>query len=582
LQTYNNHKELVEALFDFRVLDPAMGSAHFLVEVVDFITDRLLKFLNQFPINPVNFALDRTRTSILESLSDQGVTVDPAKLTDINLLKRHVLKRCIYGVDLNPMAVELAKVSLWLDAFTLGAPLSFLDHHLRCGNSLIGVTFKDLETATATLFGLNYEPLLRAINHVLFVNKVADATAAEVASSVSRYDQARQALAGYQIILDLLVAEHFGLPQAKHLIEMGDHLDLSSPQKFDASLADENERQLVAKVEALAQRPDRRFFHWEIEFPEVFFGFIDTDERQIKHKDKIEAGSAGFDCVLGNPPYDELSEHAAGKELPEKQYFKQNPLYKDAMGGRLNVLRPFVLRSFSILRNGGRHSFIVPMALLADQFTSALRRRLLTEGWLRSIAAFPQKDDPHNRVFFEAKLSTCIYVAEKRGKPETEIQIATYPGNSFGDVPKRCSITLQDLRLLEPTGLSLPPISHEDILRWKSICTNPRVARWGKIAKCYLGELMTNASNAHLTSDKPIGPLLLRGANINYYVLLNEPKQGEPLFLREKEYLTEYAADPRSKHHQGPRVGFQESSPIDNWRRLIGCLRACFTIGVFS
>ena len=60
-----------------------------------------------------------------------------------------MLKRCIYGVDLNPMAVELAKVSLWLDAFTLGAPLSFLDHHLRCGNSLIGATFEDLKKATS-------------------------------------------------------------------------------------------------------------------------------------------------------------------------------------------------------------------------------------------------------------------------------------------------------------------------------------------------------------------------------------------------------------------------------------------------
>src|SRR5436853_2795637 len=131
-----------------------MGSGHFLVEVVDTVTDHLLKFLNQFPINPVNFALDRTRQSILESLGQQGVTVDPNKLTDINLLKRHVLKRCIYGVDLNPMAVELAKVRLWLDAFTLGAPLSFLDHHLRNGNSLIGATFQQLETVAAGLFAL--------------------------------------------------------------------------------------------------------------------------------------------------------------------------------------------------------------------------------------------------------------------------------------------------------------------------------------------------------------------------------------------------------------------------------------------
>ena len=111
-KTYHTHKDLVERLFDLKVLDPAMGSGHFLVEAVDQITDKLLQFLNAFPINPVSFALERTRSSILESLSIQGVTVVRDKLTDINLLKRHVLKRCIYGVDLNPMAVELAKVSL--------------------------------------------------------------------------------------------------------------------------------------------------------------------------------------------------------------------------------------------------------------------------------------------------------------------------------------------------------------------------------------------------------------------------------------------------------------------------------------
>ena len=121
-KTFHTHKDLVERLFDLKVLDPAMGSGHFLVEAVDQITDKLLRFLSAFPVNPVSFALERTRSSILESLSSQGVTVLRDKLTDINLLKRHVLKRCIYGVDLNPMAVELAKVSLWLDAFTLGAP----------------------------------------------------------------------------------------------------------------------------------------------------------------------------------------------------------------------------------------------------------------------------------------------------------------------------------------------------------------------------------------------------------------------------------------------------------------------------
>jgi type I restriction-modification system DNA methylase subunit len=570
LQTYNAHKNLVELLFDLRVLDPAMGSGHFLVQTVDFVTDHLLKFLNQFPINPVNFALDRTRTSILESLGEQGVTVDPAKLTDINLLKRHVLKRCIYGVDLNPMAVELAKVSLWLDAFTLGAPLNFLDHHLRCGNSLIGATFADLEEATkGEMFKLPLGPLLRAINHVLFVSRMADATAAEVAESASEYDQARQRLEGYRIVLDVLVARHFALPQAAHAVLAHPGLDFNSHDKFLESLGGDKERRLVAQVEALAVRPDRRFFHWEIEFPEVFFGFVDADHRQIKHKDKIEDGSAGFDCVVGNPPYDELSEHAAGRELPEKQYLKQTPLYKDAMGGRLNVFRPFILRSLSTLRSGGRHSFIVPMALLADQFTSALRRRLLTEGWLRSIAAFPQKDDPHNRVFFEAKLSTCIYVAEKQHKPDVEISIETYPGKSFADQAKKCAVTLAELKLLEPNGLSLPTIEQADIERWKRIATYSRVTSFRQVASCYLGEIMFNATNEDLISQKQVGPRIFRGGNVNRYQLLDEAKQGDVVFLHYERYLKKYANDARINHHKLERIAFQEAAPIDNWRRLI-------------
>ena len=122
-KTYHTHKDLVERLFDLKVLDPAMGSGHFLVEAVDRITDQLLKFLNAFPINPVSFDLERTRHRSWSRSATRASRSIRDKLTDINLLKRHVLKRCIYGVDLNPMAVELAKVSLWLDAFTLGAPL---------------------------------------------------------------------------------------------------------------------------------------------------------------------------------------------------------------------------------------------------------------------------------------------------------------------------------------------------------------------------------------------------------------------------------------------------------------------------
>ena len=116
----NTYAGLVDDLFDLKVLDPAMGSGHFLVEAVDFICDRILGeregFLRAFPWNPVTKFLQDTRDAIVTEMERQGVAVDAGRLTDINLLKRHVLKRCAYGVDLNPMAVELAKVSLWWTA----------------------------------------------------------------------------------------------------------------------------------------------------------------------------------------------------------------------------------------------------------------------------------------------------------------------------------------------------------------------------------------------------------------------------------------------------------------------------------
>ena len=138
-------RQAFDELFSVKVLDPAMGSGHFLVETVDFLSDHIIKFLIQYPENSILEEIDNLRSTILTDLKKKGIQIDEHKLTPTNLVKRMVMKRCIYGVDLNPMAVELAKLSLWLHSFTLGAPLSFLDHHLRCGNSLIGTTVETVK-----------------------------------------------------------------------------------------------------------------------------------------------------------------------------------------------------------------------------------------------------------------------------------------------------------------------------------------------------------------------------------------------------------------------------------------------------
>lgn len=208
----NRWRELIGELFNTKILDPAMGSGHFLVEAVDYITDKALHFLNAFPWNPVTAHLEIVRTTILDQMDEQGIVIDRRRLTDVNLLKRHVLKRCIYGVDLNPMAVELAKVSLWLHCFTLGAPLSFLDHHMRCGNSLIGVSVPQVqdELRQGSLFGNWFAGLTLATDFMRHVGELSDVTSAQVHESRNEYEKASDALAPYKRILDVYTS-HFSM-----------------------------------------------------------------------------------------------------------------------------------------------------------------------------------------------------------------------------------------------------------------------------------------------------------------------------------------------------------------------------------
>ena len=425
-----------------------MGSGHFLVEAVDFITDRLLTFLNQFPINPVNFMLDRTRRNILESLGEQGVTVDPDKLTDVNLLKRHVLKRCIYGVDLNPMAVELAKVSLWLDAFTIGAPLSFLDHHLRCGNSLIGATFKDLEAATkGQLFGIDYEPLLRAIRHVIQVNKMADATAAEVEAVGRRVRRRRgetsRATRSCSTCWWRSISE---CPMPRKCSAWGPTWTYSNREQFAASVAalgvgdvEKRKREkkkelsptLVADVEALARRPDLRFFHWEIEFPEVFFGFEDAEQRRLKHKNRIAEGAAGFDVVVGNPPYVRMELIKPLKSFLRHSY--------ECHSDRADLFIYFYERAIRSLKAYGSSAFIASSNWTKTTAGSHLRKFLCAE---TSLMVYLDLTDAH--VFDDASTYPCVLVLRKaRPSSDQVVESATItnpPDHDFANLASTIAI----------------------------------------------------------------------------------------------------------------------------------------------
>ena len=135
-------------------------------------------------ISPLTERIDTIRNTIIDNAEKRNWTINVEQLDDRHIVRRMVLKRCVYGVDKNPMAVELAKVALWLHTFTVGAPLSFLDHHLRCGDSLFGSWVRggiDKASEHGELFVKG--PLKRAMRAAAPMQIIEGLTDAEIAEA---------------------------------------------------------------------------------------------------------------------------------------------------------------------------------------------------------------------------------------------------------------------------------------------------------------------------------------------------------------------------------------------------------------
>jgi hypothetical protein len=325
-------------LLSLRILDPAMGSGHFLVKAVDILADWLT--INCDPEDP-------------KAPRDNG----PKERA---YWKRVVVENCIYGVDSNPMAVELARVALWLHTAEYGKPLSFLDHHLKIGNSLVGIPLNRLsapglksrqtkngpvwEAVPAPEDPFAFEPASQEISKATIANaKKAKAdsgqlsllfsidttlvtgilksihsilarpseTAAQMKQKGQEYAKAvEQRLAAHRLLADLWCLQWFSGPPTTEFVHAYESPDgiyqqvkeacgIQLDEKRQARLAELSSHSLVQKtIEARQAGFGPRFeayFHWQLEFPEVAF----TPDG------KAHSGF-GFDVVIGNPPWDKI------------------------------------------------------------------------------------------------------------------------------------------------------------------------------------------------------------------------------------------------------------------------------------
>lgn len=309
-------REKSERFFDFHVADIAMGSGHFLVAAIDHIERKLSGFLAKFPLAGVRNELERLRTSAKEALGDdyRGDVIE-----DTQLLRRQIARRCMFGVDLNPLSVELARLSIWIHTFVPGLPLSFLDQNLVVGNSLVGVaTFdeaRDLLGSADDLFALSADELLAGAREPLErLAKLADATVAEIKEARKLYLKAREAIQPTQDLLTILAASRIDTPQP------GDSAKEREARLSGAvasgQVTTRRGRQGDVFFERLVRRAETtlaglRPLHFPIAFPQVFLG-----ERR------------GFDVILGNPPWEEATveddafwaRHSPGmRSLPQRE-----------------------------------------------------------------------------------------------------------------------------------------------------------------------------------------------------------------------------------------------------------------------
>lgn len=381
--------EAGRALFDFRVADIACGSGHFLIAAIDRIERRFANYLHDRPLPTVRQELADLRNAAKQAL---GELADASRIEDGPLLRRLIAKRCIYGVDLNPIAVELARLAVWIYTFVPGLPLSLLDHNLVEGNSLVGIgTLAEIEEKLREdelpLFAIDAKELLgEAMKPLERVARAADATIEEVERSRRALEDAKAAIAPARALCDIVTACRLeGRPVP---------LDLEKWEEIRDSVPGSPEHR-----EAVASLTATPAFHFPIAFPEVFL-----------------RNRAGFDVILGNPPWEKakLEEHAFWtrhfpglrglsqrereslmgdlvKQRPDlaNRYIaelEENALVRRAlttgpypgMGtGDPDLFKAFAWRFWQLAANdGGRIGVVLPRTALSGKGSAAFRQEL--------------------------------------------------------------------------------------------------------------------------------------------------------------------------------------------------------------
>ncbi|WP_234292960.1 Eco57I restriction-modification methylase domain-containing protein [Stutzerimonas balearica] len=478
-----------EALLSIRVIDPACGSGHFLLAAARRLAEKLAQ---------------------LRSL--EGGQEGAIQPQDYRHALREVVARCIYGVDRNPMAIELARMALWLEGYEEGRPLGFLDHHLQVGDALLGLTdlnvleqgiakdaFKPLsgddkdvckELAKANAAGLKQiakdlqgkQMLLGVDNRsgldaLRAIETLPSDTPEQVAAKERAWrrfleDSAHSPLAH---AADALVGAYL-LPKTENTAETVPtsitlHALLTDPQRAQTEHAAP-----IAAARAACEQA--RVFHWPLAFPQVF-------------------AQGGFDCVLGNPPWEvsqmgeeeffatraqhiaELAGDArkqAIAALPEtdprlwdefvkesqriaaaNNFYRESGRFPLTAVGKLNTYPLFAETILQIHADSGRAGFVVPTGIATDDSTKAYFGHITQNRRLVSLYDIENREKLFPAV--DSRMKFCLLTLGAADQAEF-VCFATQV-SQLADPRRRFTLTPDEFRLINPNTLTCPVFRSE-------------------------------------------------------------------------------------------------------------------------
>ncbi|MDZ7704224.1 MAG: N-6 DNA methylase [Trueperaceae bacterium] len=496
-----------DAILGIKVLDPACGSAAFLIAANDALAQALADCRWDARANPPTSTPTDAPTG----------TEQRSYQRELEAARRDVLSHCIYGVDLNDMAVELAKVALWINAAERGRPLSFLDHRIKHGNSLVGAplnfaalgihpdAFKgrgDADKAVLKQIRKLFSPK-QARDHrdnppPLFnidlvlpnLDEISEATIDGVRQKEARYTALRDqdAFKTWQLIADYWSAAFFypvkpdagTVPNQSGLQKLLQDADAHSADALHARLDPQTRGNLAALKEQY------HFFHYWLEHPEIFF-----------HPDGTPNPSGGFDVIIGNPPWERVklqekeffttrddaitsAPNAAKRKKLIKQLETTNPdlynAFQEAINeadatsnflrvsgryplssvGDINTYQVFTELARDLTAASGRTGIIVPSGVATDSTTQDLFRDFVESRSLVSLSDFENREKLFQGVDSRYKFSLVILTAPGNGPEAAEFSFFNTRVEHLNDLRRTFFLTPEDFKTINPNTLTCP------------------------------------------------------------------------------------------------------------------------------